>query len=86
MNALLESEGLTPQPRLLPGEHLEQYQLVRRATLSEIAPRSAIERLLAFDVVELSYPPRLPASILHTITLLEWMEPTAVHFSTCSAP
>jgi hypothetical protein len=40
---------------LLPGECLEQYQLLRRAIFSELAPGSAIEWLLAIDVVELSW-------------------------------
>ena len=50
-----ELAALTPLPLLLPGENLEQYSLMRQAILAEIAPRSAIEWLLAFDVVELSW-------------------------------
>jgi len=51
----LELEALTPKPLMLPGEKLEQYQLMGRAIIAEIAPRSAIEWLLAFDLVELSW-------------------------------
>jgi hypothetical protein len=48
-------EALAPAPALLPGESLQRYQFMRRAIFSEIAPRSAIEWLLAVDVVELSW-------------------------------
>ena len=50
-----EVEALAPPPLLLPGESLEKYQLMRRAILTEIAPCSAIQWLLAIDVVELSW-------------------------------
>lgn len=46
---------MAPPPALLPGESIERYQLMRRAILSDIAPKSAIEWLLAVDVVELSW-------------------------------
>ncbi|MEH2499495.1 hypothetical protein V1294_005974 [Bradyrhizobium sp. AZCC 1678] len=39
----------------LPGESLERYQLMRQIIFAELAPRSAIEWLLAVDVVELSW-------------------------------
>ena len=42
-------------PTLLPGESIERYQLMRRALIADIAPNSAIEWLLAFDVIELSW-------------------------------
>jgi hypothetical protein len=42
--------ALVPAPTLLPGESIERYQLMR-AILSDIAPESAIEWLLAVDVV-----------------------------------
>src|SRR5262249_40652471 len=51
----IELEALTPPPLLLPGENLEHYQLLRQAIFAEIAPRSIIEWLLAFDVVDLSW-------------------------------
>jgi hypothetical protein len=51
----IELEALAPTPLLLPGESLEHYQLMRHAILADIAPRSAIEWLLALDVVELSW-------------------------------
>ena len=50
-----ELEALAPPPLLLPGESLQRYQLMRQAILIELAPRSAIEWLLAIDVVELSW-------------------------------
>ena len=50
-----EFESLAPPPLLLPGEKLEQYQMLRQAIFVDIAPRSAIEWLLAIDVVELSW-------------------------------
>ena len=48
-------EALAPPPLLLPGESLENYKALRQAILSEIAPRSVIEWLLAIDIVELSW-------------------------------
>lgn len=50
-----EFEALAPPPLLLPGESLERFQLLRQTILAELAPRSAIEWLLAIDVVELSW-------------------------------
>lgn len=50
-----ELEALAPPPLLLPGESLERYQLLRQAILVELAPRSAIEWLLASEVVEFSW-------------------------------
>jgi hypothetical protein len=47
--------ALAPPPTLLPGESIERYQLMRQAILSDIAPKSAIEWLLAVDVIELSW-------------------------------
>jgi hypothetical protein len=48
-------EELAPPPSLLPGESLERYQFMRRAIFSDIAPASAMEWLIAIDVVELSW-------------------------------
>jgi hypothetical protein len=48
-------EDFAPPPLLLPGESLQGYQQLRRAIFSELAPGSAIEWLLAIDVVELSW-------------------------------
>jgi hypothetical protein len=42
-------------PSLLPGEHPKQYEALRDAIFREIAPRCAIEWLLAVDLVELSW-------------------------------
>lgn len=48
-------EALAPPPLLLPGESLKRYQILRHAILAELAPQSAIEWLLAIDIVELSW-------------------------------
>ncbi|MCP3459189.1 hypothetical protein [Bradyrhizobium sp. CCGUVB23] len=51
----VEFEVLSPPPLLLPGEHLDHYQALRQAIFADLAPRSAIEWLLAIDVAELSW-------------------------------
>ncbi|UQR65436.1 PDC sensor domain-containing protein [Bradyrhizobium sp. C-145] len=51
----VEFEALAPPPLLLPGEHLEHYQALRQVIFADLAPRSAIEWLLAIDVAELSW-------------------------------
>ena len=43
------------RPFLLPGESLEEYEALRSAILSEIAPQSPVEWLLTLDLVELSW-------------------------------
>jgi hypothetical protein len=48
-------EAFARPPSLLPGEHTEQYEALRDAIFCEIAPRCAIEWLLAIDLVELSW-------------------------------
>ncbi|WP_027524847.1 hypothetical protein [Bradyrhizobium sp. Ec3.3] len=50
-----EFEVLAQPPLLLPGEHLDHYQALRQAIFADLAPRSAIEWLLAIDVAELSW-------------------------------
>ncbi|MGY4334520.1 hypothetical protein ACVWWG_008937 [Bradyrhizobium sp. LB7.2] len=50
-----EFEVLAPPPLLLPGENLEHYKALRQAIFADLAPRSAIEWLLAIDVAELSW-------------------------------
>jgi hypothetical protein len=50
-----ELEVLAPPPLLLPGENLERYYALRQAIFADLAPRSAIEWLLAIDVAELSW-------------------------------
>ena len=50
-----EFEVLAPPPLLLPGENLDHYQALRQAIFADLAPRSAIEWLLAIDVAELSW-------------------------------
>jgi hypothetical protein len=47
--------ALAPPPTLLPGESIERYQFMRDAILSDIAPATALEWLVAVDVVELSW-------------------------------
>lgn len=51
----VEFEVLAPSPLLLPGERLEHYHALRHAIFADLAPRSAIEWLLAIDVAELSW-------------------------------
>ncbi|MGY3502881.1 hypothetical protein [Bradyrhizobium sp. USDA 4471] len=51
----VELEVLAPPPLLLPGEQLEHYQALRQAIFADLAPRSAVEWLLAVDVAELSW-------------------------------
>lgn len=51
----VEFEALAAPALLLPGESLEHYQMLRQAIFAELAPRSAIEWLLAIDVAELSW-------------------------------
>lgn len=51
----VEFEALAPPPLLLPGESLEHYQALRQAVFADLAPRSAIEWLLAIDIAELSW-------------------------------
>lgn len=50
-----EYEVLCPLPQLLPGESIEQYHALRSIIFQDIAPRSAIEWLLAIDIAELSW-------------------------------
>ncbi|MDF0583783.1 hypothetical protein [Bradyrhizobium yuanmingense] len=50
-----EFAALAPPPLLLPGEHLNHYHALRQAIFADLAPRSAIEWLLAIDVAELSW-------------------------------
>jgi hypothetical protein len=51
----VEFEVLAPPPLLLPGENLDRYHALRQAIFADLAPRSAIEWLLAIDVAELSW-------------------------------
>lgn len=51
----VELEVLVPPPLLLPGESLDHYHALRQAIFADLAPRSAIEWLLAIDVAELSW-------------------------------
>lgn len=50
-----EFAALAPPPLLLPGEQLDHYLALRQAIFADLAPRSAIEWLLAIDVAELSW-------------------------------
>src|SRR5213080_873640 len=51
----VEFQALCPAPQLLPGESLDQYRALQAAIFQDIAPRSAIECLLAIDIAELSW-------------------------------
>ncbi|WLA79960.1 hypothetical protein [Bradyrhizobium elkanii] len=51
----VEFEVLAPPPLLLPGERLDHYHALRQLIFTDLAPRSAIEWLLAIDVAELSW-------------------------------
>jgi hypothetical protein len=51
----LDLAALAPDPALLPAESMERYLFMREAILADIAPQSAIEWLLAIDVIELSW-------------------------------
>ena len=62
-----ELEALRPEPLLLPGESRDQYEALQRLILGDIAPRSAIECLLAFDVAELSWEIRRYRSLRHKL-------------------
>lgn len=54
-NLPAEFASLSVAPLMLPGESLEKYELMRQAIFADLAPRTAIEWLLAIDVVELSW-------------------------------
>ncbi|MBR1090618.1 hypothetical protein JQ621_24390 [Bradyrhizobium manausense] len=51
----LEFEVLCPPPQLLPGESLDRYRALQAAIFQDIAPKSAIEWLLAIDIAEPSW-------------------------------
>lgn len=50
-----EFKALNPPPQLLPGESLDHYHALQAAIFQDIAPRSAIEWLIAIDIAELSW-------------------------------
>jgi hypothetical protein len=74
-----EFEALLPPPLLLPGESLQKYQLMRHAIFEQIAPRTAIEWLLAIDVVELSWEIQRYRMLRHK--LLELYRQSAIEHS-----
>jgi hypothetical protein len=51
----VEFQALCPAPQLLPGESLDHYRALQASIFQDIAPRSAVEWLLAIDVAELSW-------------------------------
>ena len=63
----IELEALMPRPLLLPGENLEHYQLTRQTIIAEIAPKTAVEWLLSFDVVELSWDIQRYRALRHRV-------------------
>ncbi|BBO03834.1 MULTISPECIES: hypothetical protein [Bradyrhizobium] len=72
----VELEALAPPPLLLPGEQLEHYQALQQAIFADLAPRSAIEWLLAIDIAELSWDIQRYRMLRHK--LLETYRQTAV--------
>jgi hypothetical protein len=74
-----EFEALLPPPLLLPGESLQKYQLMRDAIFQDIAPNTAIEWLLAIDVVELSWEIQRYRVLKHK--LLEHYRQSAIEHS-----
>jgi hypothetical protein len=63
----VEFEVLAPPPLLLPDESLDHYQALRLAIFGDLAPRSAIEWLLAIDVAELSWEIQGYRRLRHTL-------------------
>ncbi|MGY4406869.1 hypothetical protein [Bradyrhizobium sp. USDA 3315] len=63
----LELEALMPAPLLLPGESLEGYHLLQQAVFADIAPRSALEWLLAIDIAELTWEIRRYRLLRHAL-------------------
>ncbi|MGY3549428.1 MULTISPECIES: hypothetical protein [unclassified Bradyrhizobium] len=63
----VEFEALAPPPLLLPGEHLDHYQALRQRIFADLAPRSAIEWLLAIDVAELCWEIRRYRMLRHKL-------------------
>ncbi|WP_029079909.1 hypothetical protein [Bradyrhizobium sp. th.b2] len=63
----LELEALMPAPLLLPGESLEAYHVLQQAVFADIAPRSALEWLLAIDIAELSWEIRRYRLLRHAL-------------------
>lgn len=62
-----ELEVLRPEPLLLPGESREQYEILQRIIVGDLAPRSAVEWLIAFDVAELSWEIRRYRALRHKL-------------------
>lgn len=73
--------ALAPAPALLPGESIERYQLMRQAILADVAPKSAIEWLLAVDIVELSWEIERYRLLRHRV-LMQYRE-KAIEQSLC---
>ena len=67
----VELEVLAPPPLLLPGEQLEHYQALRQAIFADLAPRSAIEWLLAIDVAELSWEIQRYRMLRHQLLVVQ---------------
>ncbi|MGY3494937.1 hypothetical protein [Bradyrhizobium sp. USDA 4502] len=63
----LELEPLKPAPLLLPGESVEAYNALQQAVFADIAPRSALEWLLAIDIAELSWEIRRYRLLRHAL-------------------
>ena len=51
----VEFQVLCLPPQLLPGEHQSDYDALQTAIFCDLQPQSAVEWLLAIDIVELSW-------------------------------
>ncbi|RXH03658.1 hypothetical protein EAS56_37910 [Bradyrhizobium guangzhouense] len=51
----VEFQALCLPPQLLPGEHQGHYNALQAAIFRDLQPQSAVEWLLAIDIVELSW-------------------------------
>lgn len=48
-------QALCPLPQLLPGENIDHYYALQEVIFRDLAPRTAIEWILAIDIAELSW-------------------------------
>jgi len=77
----VEFAALAPPPLLLPGEQLDHYHALRQAIFADLAPRSAIEWLLAIDIAELSWEIQRYRMLRHK--LLETYRQKAIETALC---
>jgi hypothetical protein len=60
-------EAIARPVSLLPGEDPKQLQVIRDAIIDEIAPRSGIEWLWTFDVIDLSWDVQRYRALRHKV-------------------